>query len=283
MKDMSEAAYILRVKIERDRSKKMLALSQEHYIRKELEKFRMQYYKSIDTPIAKGEGLILRMCPKTPNEKAQMKKVPYSSVVCSLMYAMMCTRPYIIFAVGMVSRYQTNPGQSRWKTVKRILRYLKGTADYSLYFQGENLQLMGYAYADWGGDLDERKSTSSYVFLLNNGIISWSSKKHSCISLSTMEDEFVAFSAAVQETILLRRFLNYLGLCENETDPMLVHSDSQTSIAYTKYSKYHSKTKHIDTKYNFVRDMVAKKQVCMHYISTHKMVADPFCQTVKFT
>jgi hypothetical protein len=66
---------------------------------------------------------------------------------------------------------------------------------------------MGYAYADWGGDLDERKSTSGYVFLLNNGVISWSSKKHSCISLSIMETEFVAFSAAVQKAVWLRRFL----------------------------------------------------------------------------
>jgi Reverse transcriptase (RNA-dependent DNA polymerase) len=172
MKDMSEASYILGVKIEIDRSKKILALSQEHYIRKVLEKFRMQDCKSIDTPIVKGEGLSLRMCPKTPDEKTQMEKVPYSSVVGSLIYAMMCTKPYISFAVGMVSRYQANPGLSHWKAVKRILRYLKGTADYSLCFQGENLQLMGYVDADWEGDLDERKSISGYIFLLNNGVIS---------------------------------------------------------------------------------------------------------------
>jgi hypothetical protein len=114
---------------------------------------------------------------------------------------------------------------------------------------------MGYTDADSGRDLD----TSGYVFLLNNGVISWSSKKQSCISLSTMEAEFVAFSAAIEEAVWLRRFLNHLGFCENETDPVLVHSDSQAAIAYTKDLKYHSKTKHIDTKYNFVRDMMAKK------------------------
>jgi hypothetical protein len=112
MKDMDEVAYILGVKIERDHSKKMLALSQEHYIIKVLEKFRMQDCKSIDTPIAKGKGLSLRMCPKTSDEKAQMEKVPYPSVVGSLTYAMMCTRPNISFVVGMVSRYQANPRQS---------------------------------------------------------------------------------------------------------------------------------------------------------------------------
>jgi Reverse transcriptase (RNA-dependent DNA polymerase) len=110
MKDMGEAAYILGAKIEIDHFKNMLALSQEHYIRKVLEKFRMQDCKSLDTPIAKGEGLSLRMCPKISDEKTQMEKVPYSSVVGSLMYAMMYTRIDINFAVGMVSRYQANSG-----------------------------------------------------------------------------------------------------------------------------------------------------------------------------
>jgi hypothetical protein len=86
----------------------------------------MQDCKSIDTPIEKGGGLSLRMCPEIPNEKTQMEKVSYSSVVGSLMYAMMCTRPDISFVVGMMSRYQANPGQSHW--------YLKDTADYSLCF-----------------------------------------------------------------------------------------------------------------------------------------------------
>jgi hypothetical protein len=88
------------------------------------------------------------MCSNTLDEKAQMEKVSYSSVVGSLMYTMICIRSDISFAVGIVGRYQTNPRQSYWKIVERILRYLKGTAYYSLCFQGENLQLMGYANAD---------------------------------------------------------------------------------------------------------------------------------------
>ena len=77
------------------------------------------------------------------------------SAVGSLMYAMMCTRPDICFAVGLVSRYQSNPGIAHWKAVKRILRYLSGTADYGLCYRGKDLQLQGYTDADWGGDLDE--------------------------------------------------------------------------------------------------------------------------------
>ena len=220
------------------------------------------------------------MCPKIPQEIEYMKKVPYTSAVGSLMYAMMCTRPDICFAVGMVSRYQSNPGPAHWKAVKRILRYLKGTAHYSLCYEGNDLQLKGYTDADWGGDLDERKSTSGYIFLLNNGAISWSSKKQSCIALSTMEAEFVAFSAAVQEALWLKRFLDHLGVIANVADPVLVNCDSQAAIAYTKDPKYHCKTKHIDTKYNFVKDIVARKEVSMKYISTHEMVADPLTKPI---
>ena len=257
MKDMGEAVYILGVKISRDHSKKLLSLSQDSYINKILERFHMQHSKPIDTPIAKGEGLSRRMCPKTPQEEEYMRKVPYTSAVGSLMYAMMCKRPDICFAVGMVSRYQSNPGPVQWKAVKRILRYLKGTATYSLCYEGNDLQLKGYTDADWGGDLDERKSTSGYIFLLNNGAISWSSKKQSCIALSTMEAEFVAFSATVQEALWLKSFFDHLGVNANSADSVLVNYDSQAAIAYTKDPKYHGKTKHIDIKYNFVKDMAA--------------------------
>ena len=88
--------------------------------------------------------------------------------------------------------------------MNRILRYLKGTADYSLCYQGNELHLKGYTNADWGGDLDEKKSTSGYIYLLNGGIIPWSSKKQSCIGSSTTEAKFIAFSVAVQEAIWLK-------------------------------------------------------------------------------
>ena len=134
MKDMGEADYILGVKIERDRSKKLLTLSQEHYIKKILERFHMSSCKPVDTPVSKSEVLSQNMCPRNLEEEKEMSNVPYSSAVGSLMYAMLCTRPDICFAVGLVSRYQSNPGREHWKAVKRILRYLKGTMDYHLCY-----------------------------------------------------------------------------------------------------------------------------------------------------
>ena len=209
MKDIGEATYILGAKISRDRSKNLVSVSQEPYIKKILERFKMKDCKPIDTPLAKGDTLSRKLCSKTSKEKENMNKVSYLIVIGSLMYAMMCTRLHIYHVVGMASRYLSNPGQAHWKAIKRVLRYLKGTIDYSLYYQGNDLQLKGYTNVDWGRDLDERKSTLGFAFLLNRGAISWSSKKQSCIAISTMETEFVALSAVVQG-VWLRIFLEHL-------------------------------------------------------------------------
>jgi hypothetical protein len=119
MKDMGEADYILGVKIFRDRSRKILGLSQQTYIKKVLERFQMSDCKPIDTPIAKNESLSQNMCPKTQDEQEKMARVPYANAIGNLMYAMMCIRPDICYAVGLVSRFQSNPGLAHWKAVKR--------------------------------------------------------------------------------------------------------------------------------------------------------------------
>jgi hypothetical protein len=101
-----------------------------------------------------------------------MSKVSYSSIVGSLIYAIMYTTPNICYVFGLVNIYQSNPGQAYWKAIKRLLRDLNGITDYSLCFQGNDLQWRGYIDTDWRGDKDEIKSTSGFVFLLNNGVIS---------------------------------------------------------------------------------------------------------------
>uniref|UniRef100_A0A2N9FJ35 Integrase catalytic domain-containing protein n=1 Tax=Fagus sylvatica TaxID=28930 RepID=A0A2N9FJ35_FAGSY len=196
MKDMGEASFVLDIKILRDRSRKLLGLSQETYIRKVLKRFHMQDCKPIDTPVGKGDSL------------------------------------NICFAVRLVSRFQSNPGPVYWKVVKRILRYLCGTADYMLCYQGRDLRLRGYSDADWAGDLDERKSTSGYTFLLGGGAITWCNKKQSCVAHSTMESEYVACSAAVQEAVWLRRFLQRLDVVASAMDPVTIYSDSMATLAY---------------------------------------------------
>ena len=280
MKDMGEASYVLGVKITRDRSKRLLALSQETYVRKVLERFNMTNCKGIDTPVEKNINLSKEMSPKNSDEKEKMKNIPYSNAVGSLMYAMMCTRPDICYGVGLVSRFQIYPGFEHWKAVKRILRYLKSTADYVLVYQGKDLKLIGYSDADWAGDPDERKSTSGYAYILNGGAISWSSKKQSCIALSTMEAEYIAICSAVQEAVWLRRFLKHLSVTQDASDPVHIWTDSTAALAYAKDPKYHGRTKHIEMKYHYVRSMIEKKRVALQHISTSLMVADPLTKPI---
>ena len=129
-------------------------------------------------PIVKGDRFNLNQCPKNDFEREQMKNIPYASVVGSLMYAQVCTRPDIAFAVGMLGRYQSNPGIDHWRAAKKVLRYLQGTKDYMLmYRQTDNLDVIGYSDLDFAGCVDSRRSTSGYIFMMAGGAISWRSVK----------------------------------------------------------------------------------------------------------
>ena len=130
-----------------------------------------------------------------------MANVPYASTIGSLMYAMVCTQPDLAYAVGLLSRFQSDPKIPHWNAFKRVLRYLVRTTDYTLCYGGSDLRLQGYTDADWAGDLDERKSTSTYIFVLNGGAISQGIKKQEIIALLTMEAEYTAAATVVQEAV----------------------------------------------------------------------------------
>jgi hypothetical protein len=164
MKDLGAATKILGMRITRDRKNRKLTLSQGEYTKKVLERFRMQNVKPVSTPLASHFKLTKEMCPKTQEEIEYMSRVPYSSAVGSLMYAMVCTRPDIAHAVGVVSRYMNNQGKEHWEAVKWILRYLRGTTTHALCFGGSNTFLQGYVNSDMAGDKDSRRSTTGYVF-----------------------------------------------------------------------------------------------------------------------
>ncbi|KAL0378718.1 UNVERIFIED_CONTAM: Retrovirus-related Pol polyprotein from transposon TNT 1-94 [Sesamum radiatum] len=181
----------------------------------------------------------------------------------------------------MVSRYQSNPGPDHWVAVKRILRYLKGTSDLALCYYRGSLRLVGYSDADGSADRDERKSKSGYAFLLGGAAITWCNKKQPCISLSTMEAEYVAYTSAVQEAIWLRRFLKSLHISVHINDDVVIYCDSIATIAYAKDPKYHGRTKHIDTRYHFIRDSVAQGEVVLRHIPTNDMIADPFTKPLR--
>jgi len=172
MKDLGAVKKILGMKIVRDRSKRMLWMSQEDYLKKVLERFNMHNAKPVHVPLPGHLKLSKTQCRENDQEKEEMSKVPYSSAVGSLMYAMVCTRPDIGYAVGVVSRFLSNPRKEHWSAVKWILRYLKGTAKKCLCFGKGNQMLAGYVDADMAGDVDPRKSTSGYLITFAGGAVS---------------------------------------------------------------------------------------------------------------
>jgi hypothetical protein len=179
MKDMGEASYALGIKIYRDRSRRLLALSQSTYLDKVLKKFRMENSKKGNLPIVKGTSLSVTQGPVTQKEKSEMSNIPYASSIGSIMYPMQSTRPDVALALSLMSRYQNNPGMSHWNVVKCILKYLRNTKDMVLVYGGneEELNIKGYVDASFDNCPDDSKSQTGYVFMLNGGAVSWESCK----------------------------------------------------------------------------------------------------------
>ena len=149
------------------------------------------------------------------------------------MYAMLCTRPDICFAVGIVSRYQSNPGFAHWIAVKNILKYLRRTRNYVLVYGNKDLIFIGYTDSDFQTDIDSRRSTSGSVFTLNGGAVVWRSNKQSCIVDSTMEAEYVAACEAAKEAVWLRKFLKDLEIVLDMHLPITLHCDNSGAVAVT--------------------------------------------------
>src|SRR4051794_21871110 len=200
MKDLGEAAYILGIKIYRDRSRRLIALSQSTYLEKIVKKFNMQDAKKGSLPMLQGKPLSKTQCPTTATERERMNKIPYASAIGSVMYAMQCTRPDVAHAISLTTRYQSDPGSEHCIAVKNILKYLRRTKDMFLVYGGEE-ELVAKCYVDaiFDIDPDDSKSQSGYVFLMNGGAVSWRSSKQPVVAGSTTEVEYVPASEAAQE------------------------------------------------------------------------------------
>jgi hypothetical protein len=173
MKDLGEAAYILGIKIYRDRLRRLIGLSQSAYLDKILKKFKMDQSKKGFLPVLQGVKLSVTQCPTTAEDREKMSVIPYASVIGSIIYAMLCTRPDVSLAISMVGRYQSDLGVDHWTAVKNILKYLKRTKDMFLIYGGaEELVVKGYVDASFDTDPDDSKSQTGYVYILHGGAVS---------------------------------------------------------------------------------------------------------------
>ena len=243
----------------------------------------MKDSKQMTTPMAAHSILSKEQSPQTQAEAEAVQYLPYQAAVGALMFAMLGTRPDIAFAVTCLSQFSSNFGAAHWTAVKRVLRYLRGTLDYGISYQGRPsipkadvngvmVNLIGFCDADWGHNLDDRRSVTGYLFKLCEGAISWQAKKQPTVALSSVEAEYMAATQVTKEAIWWNNLLS--GLALKVPKPILIHSDSQGAIALTKNPGSHSRTKHIAIQHHFVREQVEIDQVVFKWIPTEDMPAD---------
>lgn len=242
--------------------------------------------KAFINEIAERHGLDKAKTSKYPLDTGYMKQadsepladnVQYHSLVGALLYLATNTRPDIAAAVSILSRSSSRPTQRDWVELKRVVRYLIGTGDLVLRLglkRGDGLTLTGYSDADWAGDTSDRKSTSGFVFMLGGAAISWGSRKQNCVSMSTMEAEYVALSEAAQEAVWLRRLLCELGA--EQRQPTKINEDNRSCIDFVSLDRQNKRSKHIDTRQHHAKDLCSKGVIQLGYCPTNRMVADIF-------
>ncbi|KAJ9520180.1 hypothetical protein QJQ45_030103 [Haematococcus lacustris] len=264
LKDLGEARWFLGMQLTRDRAEGTIKLDQHKFVQELVTAYSKSAAHSKPLPMAPAVKLVRE------GEALDTTLHHYSALVGSLLYLTCCTRPDIAFVVGALARHMSAPTKQHWSAACSVLCYLKGTADQGLLFGGVS-GLQGYSDADYAGDKDTARSTTGYLFTLNGGAISWSSRLQPTVAMSTAEAEYMAASSAAKEALWLRKLMRDLQLdascvhlgCDNQAAIQLLHNPMATSRA-----------KHIDVHHHFVRERISRGEVAFHYCHTSSMLAD---------
>ena len=161
-----------------------------------------------------------------------------------------------------------------------MLRYIKGTLEFGVFYrQGGNHQLVGYSDSDYAGDVDDRKSTSGSVFLLSSGAVSWSSRKQPIVTLSTTEAEFVAAASCACQAVWLRRMMEQL--CQEQHSATVIYCDNSSTIKRSRNPVMHGRSKHIDVRFHFLRDLTCDEVVKLEHCPTQEQLADLMTKPLK--
>lgn len=250
-----------------EKGDKYIFIHQSKYIEQLLYKFNMENANSNSVPVD----------PHTKLEKSDHqpeKNIPYREAVGSLMHAAIVSRPDIMFAVSLVSRFLNCFDESHWNAVKKILKYLKDTKDYGLCYHltDQSSDLIGYSDADYANDIVTRRSVSGYVFIKNGAAVTWASQRQQTVALSTTESEFMAACAATKEAIWAKQLLSDVD--EFKQRSVCLNLDNQSAICVIKNINFHKRCKHIDIKYNFIKEKYHDKIITLNYVCSENQYAD---------
>ncbi|GJW53621.1 retrotransposon protein, putative, ty1-copia subclass [Tanacetum coccineum] len=285
MKDLGEAAYILGIKIYRDRSKRLIGLCQSAYIEKILKRYFIENSKRGTIPMQEKLKLSKSQGASTPAEKQRMQNIPYASAVGSIMYAVRCTRPDVAFAQNITSLFQQNPGELHWTTVKNILKYLRNTKDMFLIYEGDTKRELRVSYYTDSGyltDADGLKSQTRYVFVLNGGAVDWKSTKQSIFATSSTYAEYIAAFDASKEAVWILKFISRLGVVPIIEEPINMYCDNTGAIAIAKDHGVTKGARHFPAKVHYLRETIEMGDVRIEKVDTDDNLADPFTKALAF-
>ena len=257
--------------------KDQITLSQTHFIDSLLNKFGLENVNPVTTPLDPNVNLDDDETKEDSNDQENQASHSYATLIGSLMYLALGTRPDIAYAINRLAQFTQQPKPKHWTAVKRIFRYLKGTRNHTLTYGGaegllnENLNI--FCDADWAGGSD-RKSTSGYVITIAGGAVAWSSKKQASVALSTAEAEYISATHAAKQVLWHRSLFRELEIDLPSTST--IFSDNQAAIAIAHHPEFHARTKHIDISYHFLRDLVKSGSLNLVYVNTHQNLADLF-------
>jgi hypothetical protein len=281
MTDMGELDNFLNAKITRTRDK--ITISQTHYCREVLKKFDFLVRDKVTKSPLPSDALeqLAQVQEMTPSEKSDVNSYPYRQIIGALLYVAMYTKPEISYAVGVLSRYNENKTYASCKLATHLLRYLQGHQECVIEFAGSSLDLHCFSDADWGGDVLTRRSTTGYIVFAAGGPISWQSKLQPTVATSSLESEYMAMYAGIQELVWLRGVMKELK-CEL-TDPTPFLVDSQSAKDLAENPVFHKRSKHIDIKYHWIREHVNPggfETATLHHCRTDRMAADIFTKSL---
>ena len=264
IQDLGAVSWILGMSVERDRANRTLRLSQEQYVKDTLLQFKMEDCKPASTPL---ESKDIAGDDTPLSDPSQ-----YQSLIGKLLYASSCTRPDITMAISHLSRFMAKPQVKHFDQAKRVLRYLKGTAHFSLcYSSGGQITPIFYQDASYA-DEDGARSRTGFVVIMAGAAVNWGSQRQTTVALSTVEAEYMALTAATQEALFVRQLLAEFFM--QQTEPSVMMDDNQGCIALSQNKMTTKRSKHINVRYHFCREKVASGDIIVLYCPTEEMLAD---------
>jgi Reverse transcriptase (RNA-dependent DNA polymerase) len=271
--DLGPIKHCLGWEINRDRKNGILTISQRQYIKDVLKRFGMEDCKVVSTPACPNITFRKSMCPQSSADRKVMQDVPYLEAIGSLLYLAICTRPDIAMAISELARFASDPGIEHWKGVKRVMRYLKGTIDYGIKYGDERCGgLHGYVDANYGRCMDTRKSRYGGIIMMNGGPVDWRSKMEDVIALSSMEAEYIGACEMTKLIIWLRQCMAEIGRHQKEATTLKI--DNLSAKIFAEEYMVQNRSKHIDTKFHYIREKIAEGMVKLVHQPTKQMPAD---------